>query len=70
MVKVYSRTFTQEVEIQVIFTIPPLFGRSRLFYHRQLLMEKGVMYLKRWLSWKTDRTTGRKVYVLAMASSC
>ena len=25
---------------------------------------------KGWLTWKTDRTTGGKVYVLALASSC
>ena len=29
-----------------------------------------VMYLKGWLTWITNRTTGRKVYVLALASSC
>ena len=29
-----------------------------------------VMYLKGWLTWITNHTTGRKVYVLALASSC
>ena len=42
--------------------------------HKKMVIEtpvsEWVMYLKGWLTWITNHTTGRKVYVLALASSC